>query len=75
MRESTNEGMPAMKERASMTYRQAIRIVRVAGMSVENGLAFTVCGGQLVSGEDAPDQIKRMNGWPVQDVASELSCS
>ena len=55
-----------------MTYRQAIRIVRNAGMSVDDGLAFTVCGGQLVNGEDAPERIKAMNGWPVEDVAREL---
>ncbi len=56
-----------------MTYRQATRIVRNAGMSVEDGLAFTVCGGQLVNGEDALEHIKAMNGWPIEAVARKLA--
>lgn len=54
----------------SLTYRQATRVCRSLGLSVSDGLAFTVCGGQLVNGEDAPEWLRCMNGWPVEDVAS-----
>lgn len=58
---------------AGMTdYRSDIRAVRRAGMSVEDGLGFTVCGGQLVGGQDASPEIAAMNGWAIEDIAREL---
>lgn len=38
-----------------------------------DGVAFTVCGSQLVSGEDASPEIAAMNGWSVEEVALALS--
>ena len=56
-----------------MTYRQCLKIVRAAGMSIsDDGVAFTVCGSQLVDGRDAPPEIKAMNGWAVEEVAHTL---
>jgi hypothetical protein len=57
---------------ADIPYWKALKIVRAAGMSVEDGLAFTVCGGQLVNGEDAPDYIKEVNGSPVDEAAAAI---
>lgn len=55
------------------TYRKAVRFVESLGMSVSSdGVAFTVCGGQLVNGETAPPEIARMNGWTVDDIALEM---
>jgi hypothetical protein len=46
-----------------LTVRQVRKIVRDIGMSIsEDGLAFTVCGNQLVTGSDAPDWIAELNG-------------
>lgn len=56
-----------------MTYRKAVRIVRQAGMSVEDGLGFTVCGGQLVNGEPAPRHLIEMNGSHVEDIAARIA--
>lgn len=56
-----------------MRYAKAVKIVEAAGMSVADGLAFTVCGSQLVDGRDAPANIIEMNGWSVEDVAENLS--
>lgn len=56
-----------------MTYREVLKIVRRAGMSVEDGVAFTVCGSQLVDGRDAPPEIAAMNGWAVEHIAEALS--
>jgi hypothetical protein len=54
-----------------MTYREALKIVRHAGMSVsDDGIAFTVCGNQLVDGREAPPDIAAMNGWCVEEVAA-----
>lgn len=56
-----------------MTYRKALKIVRAAGMAVsDDGVAFTVCGSQLVDGRDAPPEIAAMNGWSVEEVAQAL---
>lgn len=53
-----------------MTMRTARKIVESAGMAVsDDGVAFTVCGGQLVNGDAAPPHIAAMNGWTVEDVA------
>lgn len=52
-----------------LTYRRACKITRSLGMSVSDGLGFTVCGGQLVNGEDAPDWVAEMNGWSVEEIA------
>jgi hypothetical protein len=42
-------------------------------MSVsDDGVAFTVCGGQLVNGKTAPPEIARMNGWTADDIAHEM---
>lgn len=51
-----------------------VALVEGIGMSVDadDGLAFTVCGGQLVNGDEAAPHIARMNGWPVQDVADTI---
>lgn len=55
-------------------YAAALDLVRSLGMSVsDDGVAFTVCGGQLVNGEDAPPEIRAMNGWTVDEVAAEVS--
>lgn len=57
-----------------MTYRKALKIVRAAGMAIsEDGVAFTVCGSQLVDGRDAPPEIAAMNGWSVEEVADALN--
>lgn len=54
-------------------YRKSVRFVESLGMSVSSdGIAFTVCGGQLVNGETAPPEIARMNGWTVDDVVAEM---
>lgn len=56
-----------------MSYRADKRLVESVGMSVSaDALAFTVCGGQLVSGDEAPPEIQQMNGWTVQEVAAAL---
>jgi hypothetical protein len=55
------------------TYRQALNAVRRAGMSVSDGLGFTIGGGQLVNGEDASEHIQAMNGWPVEDIARAIA--
>ena len=55
-----------------MNIKDATRLVRSIGMSVEDGLGFTVCGSQLVNGEDAPDWIAEMNGWCVDEIADEI---
>lgn len=41
----------------------------------DDGVAFTVCGGQLVNGEDAPLEIQAMNGWTVDDIAREVTAN
>lgn len=57
-----------------MTYAKAIKIVEAAGMSVsKDGLAFTVCGSQLVNGQPAPPHIQEMNGAHVLDAAAVIS--
>lgn len=56
-----------------MKYSQKRDLVRSLGMSIsDDGVAFTVCGGQLVNGQDAPPEIQSMNGWTVDDVAQEV---
>lgn len=55
-----------------LSYKKAVEIVEAAGMSVEDGLAFTVCGGQLVWGDDAPDYIKQVNGCCVFQAAESI---
>ena len=55
-----------------MNIEDATRLVRSIGMSVEDGLGFTVCGSQLVNGDDAPDWIAEMNGWCVDEIAEEI---
>lgn len=53
-----------------MTYAKAVKYVESLGMSVSSdGVAFTVCGSQLVDGRDAPPEILRMNGWTVDEIA------
>jgi hypothetical protein len=57
-----------------MRYSEAKKIVQAAGMAIsDDGVAFTVCGGQLVNGEKAPPNIAAMNGWTVDEVAAELT--
>ncbi|MDI3559846.1 hypothetical protein [Bradyrhizobium sp. Arg816] len=57
-----------------MKYSEQLKLVRSLGMSIsDDGVAFTVCGGQLVNGEDAPPEIQDMNGWTVDDVAREVA--
>ena len=53
-------------------YKRSVAIVESVGMSVEDGLAFTVCGGQLVNGQVAPDWVVRLNGSCIYDVAEEV---
>ena len=57
-----------------MKYQYACRLVESVGMSVleDDGLAFTVCGGELVNGDEAPPAIARMNGWDVFDIAEAI---
>jgi hypothetical protein len=60
-------------DNSTRDYRAARRLVRSLGMSIsDDGVAFTVCGGQLVGGQDAPAEIQAMNGWTVDDVAREV---
>lgn len=41
-----------------MSERRARKLARQLGLSISNdGLVFTVCGGQLVNGEQAPPWI------------------
>lgn len=56
-----------------MRYAEAVKMVEAVGMSISDGLAFTVTGGQLVNGADAPPLIAAMNGWSVEQVAEQLS--
>jgi hypothetical protein len=56
-----------------MTYRKAKQHVERLGMEVEDGLGFTVAGGLLVSGEDAPPAIAAMNGWSVEEIAAAVT--
>lgn len=55
-----------------MNIKDAKRLVRSIGMSVEDGLGFTVCGSQLVNGEDAPEWIAEMNGWCIDEIAEKI---
>lgn len=54
-----------------MTRRKMFKIVRSLGLSIEDDLGFTVCGGQLVNGERASPEVAAMNGWPVDEIAEE----
>lgn len=56
-----------------MAYTEDVELVEKIGMSVsDDGVAFTVCGGQLVNGWDAPPEIAEMNGWTVEEVAAAV---
>lgn len=57
-----------------MDYRDARKLVESLGMSISgDGVAFTVCGSELINGEPAPPAIVEMNGWTVDDVAREVT--
>ena len=56
------------------------RIAQALGLSLgyrhsrdddSRGLAFTVCGGKLVNGEDAPEWLANMNGDCVKTISRE----
>lgn len=52
-----------------MTHRTARKLARQLGLSIsDDGLAFTVCGSQLVNGAPAPAWLAALNGNPVEDV-------
>jgi hypothetical protein len=73
IRENLANERARIKHTQSVKYAEQVKIVEAAGMSVsDDGVAFTVCGGQLVNGQEAPQKIKDMNGWGVEDVAKEL---
>jgi hypothetical protein len=56
-----------------MTTRKVRKLVRDIGMSISSdGLAFTVCGEQLVNGDDAPDWIAELNGSDCFEVVKEI---
>lgn len=57
-----------------LSYRKSIAIVESVGMAYddETKLAFTVCGGQLVNGNAAPDWIKELNGECVLVAAEDI---
>lgn len=54
-----------------LSYSRAKRIVRRLGLSVSGGLGFTVCGGQLVNGDQCPKWLARFNGACVYEIAEE----
>ena len=47
-------------------------LIESIGMSVDDGVAFTVCGGQLTDGGAASSDVQRMNGWSVEEAAREI---
>lgn len=53
-----------------LSTRQVRKIVRDLGLSIsDDGLAFTVCGGQLLNGHTAPEWIADLNGCDCFEVA------
>jgi hypothetical protein len=50
-------------------YLDARTTVERLGMSIEDGLGFTVAGGLLTDGASAPRWIQEMNGWSVDEIA------
>ena len=55
-----------------MKYSVAKAFCKLAGLAVKDGLAFTVAGGRLTSGQEAPDWIKPMNGWTVEEAGAAI---
>lgn len=54
------------------TYRQQLRLVRELGLATEgDGCAFTVTGGELVSGEKAPGWLAKLNGCSYEEIVTE----
>ena len=47
-------------------------ICKSVGLSVEDGLVFTVCGGQLIGRDDSPDWIIEMNGWTTHEASEAI---
>ncbi len=45
-----------------MTYKKAKKICREAGLFIHDGLAFTVCNGRLVNGDQCPEWLLLFNG-------------
>jgi hypothetical protein len=59
-----------------LDHKKCRALAESLGMSVsDDGVAFTVCGAQLVNGEPAPYWIARMNGLTVEEVAKHLGGS
>lgn len=53
-----------------MDEQKAKRICRRQGLAVtKGGKCFTVCGGRLLNGQEAPDHIARLNGFCVFEAA------
>ncbi len=62
------------------SFGDCCRIARTLGMSMgeyqsrdddSRGLAFTVCGGKLITGQPAPEWLARLNGCEVETIARE----
>lgn len=50
-----------------MKYESAMNWCKRAGLSIKDGLAFTVSQGRLVNGEPAPSWLRRLNGCTVEE--------
>lgn len=74
------KGHLVMTTRKRVTFGDFVRIAEALGLSMGEywgrdddfrNLAFTVCGGQLVWGESAPEWLVKLNGCCVDTIAKE----
>lgn len=57
----------------TLTYTQQLAVVIAAGMEIsDDGLAFTSAGGLLSDGEYAPEAIRVLNGYSVEEAAAAI---
>lgn len=57
-----------------MKCRLAKQYCTLVGMSVsKDGLAFTVMGGRLTSGQEAPEWIASLNGCTVEEAVPRIA--
>lgn len=56
-----------------MKFKKAKKICRKAGLYVsKEGLAFTVAGGRLTSGAEAPEWLLKLNGCDAHEAARDI---
>ena len=55
-----------------MTFQAAKTVARKLGLSVKDGLGFTVAGSRLVDGSKAPDWVAKLNGCCVREIVREV---